>query len=937
MHNKLAQKLLSLGVSVSLMAATVPQMAWAEEPDKFVASAKANHWGRSDMRAYLNNVTKSDNTLPIDSTSSGNDANYPSQFTNDEFGMVEPFTYSTNVLLDTSENATTTYETSDRFWLPSGNYSSNQVISWGGEDISSKAQDGSATTSDKARIIPNSYWSYGASPYSWLRSPLYGGRDHALRAYRGSRVGFNLVDYDNALAAAFKIDLSSVIFASAASAASIAAGAKKISISGSDKFGQKVSDALPDYGMYLKTRSDDAFSATGLSLASNQLNVNYTGGVQNQYVVVHAFKEGSLESGHDSYVAAGKINSADSSVTIDVTNWSLSSLDGYTIKVWMEDASNGARLAKATTPVTFYGTPTDISSTGSETKNPRVFAMKDELKCSWGTLASATDLVGTDPTNQKIYFGEKDGTPLEFWIAGREDKANGGTVSDSGEIMTLYQAKSVETKPFNASKSDYTVADKAAITLKLADGLSADYTGSPVSYPDVDTNVTFSGQDGLDKNSLHWQYRTVGITAWSEGMPTNPGTYEIRCYALGTENYERTYSAPVSFTVTPKDPTVADFEFTAPADLTYDGSPKIATVTPKSGVSGMGNVTVKYYDESGRKLSSEPTDVGTYTVKIDVAAGTLYDSASDLTDSTWVFEIAKATPTVPRGLTAIYGQTLSEISLPEGWAWNSPSDPVGNVGDQSHSATFTPADPDNFNSITESLTITVKPDTSSWGTEGEIAEIPHWIDANGTTSVEVAENGMIWLKEESGGSSAWYGIDNSNAVFEIGSRFWVRWLNRDSDPVEFANLWEQLDDEHKNSIDGDNAWLFEIGVTSPDGTAYTNLSQQVPVYVQIGDDWDKADLQGYYVSAAQDEQVQTTFVDNQNYPEGQDTFGIMHLSHFSPYFIYDKLTDEEKAAQNQVKTGDQVSLFTISGLGLTMTLALGLMLKTNSNKRKFDE
>ena len=138
---------------------------------------------------------------------------------------------------------------------------------------------------------------------------------------------------------------------------------------------------------------------------------------------------------------------------------------------------------------------------------------------------------------------------------------------------------------------------------------------------------------------------------------------------------------------------------------------------------------------------------------------------------------------------------------------------------------------DDGSGVSTTLTLTVTPVTSSWGTETEVSGISHWTDANGTTSVEVTENGMIWLKEESGGTSAWYGIDNSAGVFEIGSRFWVRWLNRDSDPVEFANLWEQIDDEHKNSIDGDNAWLFEIGVTSPDGTAYTNLSQQVPVYV----------------------------------------------------------------------------------------------------------
>ena len=50
-------------------------------------------------------------------------------------------------------------------------------------------------------------------------------------------------------------------------------------------------------------------------------------------------------------------------------------------------------------------------------------------------------MAGANPTNQKIYFGEKDGNPLEFWIAGRETAANGGTVSDNGEIMTLYQEK----------------------------------------------------------------------------------------------------------------------------------------------------------------------------------------------------------------------------------------------------------------------------------------------------------------------------------------------------------------------------------------------------------------------------------------------------------------------------------------------------------------
>ena len=78
---------------------------------------------------------------------------------------------------------------------------------------------------------------------------------------------------------------------------------------------------------------------------------------------------------------------------------------------------------------------------------------------------------------------------------------------------------------------------------------------------------------------------------------------------------------------------------------------------------------------------------------------------------------------------------------------------------------------------------------------------------------------------------------------------------------------------------------------------------------------------------------------------------------------YDKLTDEEKAARENLnnkngtesdglnsqqeeknsedsqsdstsKTGDEVTYFAVSGLGLIMTLALGLMLNSKINKKK---
>ena len=844
-HNKIIPKILSLSVSASLMLAMVPNNgAFAAEPTTFVTTAFANHWGRSDLRAYLNNglATVAENgsvsnkNYGLNSTegecNSNNTSGFAKQFSNAEYELVKPFTYATNVL-NSNEEATAVYETTDRFWLPSGNYSNNQIISWGAKDISANSQYSQTTTNDKDRIIPISYWSYGNSIYSWLRSPDFELDFRALSATRGDAVDYSSVFYSYpSQAAACKIHLESVIFASAASAASIAAagGAKKLEIDGTSaggnyaEFGQKSDKKLPDYGMYLKTTADTGvtFTPTQLTLSNNNLTVSYSGGETGQYVVVHAFKEATdedLTNGTTSFVAAQKLAAGQSSATINVSAWGLSSLDGYTIKVWMEDGSGS--LAKATTPVTFVGTTK--TEAGAST-NARVFAMKADLQTSWGDLSALSEedynnvisgnsasvnsgIMGTNPTNQKIYFGAKDGQPLEFWIAGRETAANEGKISATGEIMTLYQAKSVETKQFNASDSNY--------------------------------------------------------------------------------------------------PSAADFDFIPPQNLIYDGQPKEATVEPKSGITGVGAVTIKYFDSTGNQLETAPTDVGPYTVKIDVKEGDLYAAATDLTGADWNFTITEKTVVAP---------------------------------DE-------PSEPEDFNK-------------SDWGDEEIHSGIKHYVDTNGTTSVEVSENGMIWLREESEGTAAWYGLDNTSGIFKKGSRFYVQWLNENDHPEAFANI----DSNTKAEVEDDNGWLFKVGVIAPDGTRYEKLDEKVDLYVQIGDDWDRDDLAAFYISQGEDENIPVRY-ETSDYPEGEDEFGIMTLSHFSPYFIYDKLTDEEKAefdklsdeeksnldeiakemavqqektADESTKTGDEVTYLTISGLGLIMTLALGLMLNSKINKKKSD-
>ncbi len=216
-----------------------------------------------------------------------------------------------------------------------------------------------------------------------------------------------------------------------------------------------------------------------------------------------------------------------------------------------------------------------------------------------------------------------------------------------------------------------------------------------------------------------------------------------------------------------------------------------------------------------------------------------------------------------------------------------------------------------------------------------------YVDAAGKASIELTSenlaNGILWLLEDSGGTSAWYGIDLSTGAFELdkGSRFYVQWLHQDD--AEYDTYYAQLDDEQKSQIE--NGWIFLIGVEDASGNKVQPESP-VKTYVQIGDDWDLDELKAYYIAAGDDQSVDVEDILGFSYPEGEDEFGMMMLSHFSPYLIMDELSDAEKIALgkgNNNKTGDQAVQVAVAGFGSILVLALGIMLRLITSKKKFEE
>lgn len=233
---------------------------------------------------------------------------------------------------------------------------------------------------------------------------------------------------------------------------------------------------------------------------------------------------------------------------------------------------------------------------------------------------------------------------------------------------------------------------------------------------------------------------------------------------------------------------------------------------------------------------------------------------------------------------------------------------------------------------TESTTTYSRPSSSTNSKNQKTKVIVNYVDEHGKTSTEINEYGMIWLKESSDGSSAWYGIDNSDGTFKIGSKFWVKWLSPKIDRKEFEEYYNKLDDEHKNKVDKNNLWIFLTGVTDPDGNEYKNFYGNLNYYIQIGEDWNKDDINVVFISDRKDSILDVSYA-TLEYPEGKDEFAKVVMKHFSPYAVYDE--DKDKVRLSNVSKSASIKTGEISKASeLTLMIWISLFLVASLNRKQ---
>ena len=250
-----------------------------------------------------------------------------------------------------------------------------------------------------------------------------------------------------------------------------------------------------------------------------------------------------------------------------------------------------------------------------------------------------------------------------------------------------------------AAQGNYTAASgELTLTIKKAAASGTASAVAGLTYNGQAQNLVTAG----NVTGGTMQYSTDGSN-YSTAIPTgtNVGEYSVWYYVKGDANH--TDSTPASLNVTIAQLPV---ELTwSNTDFTYDGSAKCPTaaVSNKVNTADEVNVTV-----SGGQTNASDT---AYTA---TATGLSGSDAANYTltggqNITQTFTIAKANPdvNVPTDLTATYGDTLADVTLTSGWAWDDDTASVGNVGSNTFSATFTPSDTDNYNTVTKNLTVAV--------------------------------------------------------------------------------------------------------------------------------------------------------------------------------------------------------------------------------------
>lgn len=282
------------------------------------------------------------------------------------------------------------------------------------------------------------------------------------------------------------------------------------------------------------------------------------------------------------------------------------------------------------------------------------------------------------------------------------------TGNTEGSIGTI--TVTVHSDNYNDITLKFNILATAKIVPQLEGPLKL--TPSEITYGEQLSNITISGTMTADGSKITgtftWENPVAVLDAGNQEATWKFTPDDTQIYA------ETTGTTTVKVNRAEQSGAVSMYNYT------YNETPAMPDLTEQKGDT---NAAVTYYYSTTNTNSggTEWKDIGPTTLN----AGTYYMYAvigetknyNAFTTEAKAFTVWTAEPayTKPSGLTAKYGQKLSEITLsnPAGnmsgtWSWEAPDTVIDKTGKVSYDAVFTPDDK-NYKEVADTIEITVTP------------------------------------------------------------------------------------------------------------------------------------------------------------------------------------------------------------------------------------
>ena len=287
---------------------------------------------------------------------------------------------------------------------------------------------------------------------------------------------------------------------------------------------------------------------------------------------------------------------------------------------------------------------------------------------------------------------------------------SGAKVEDGKLILPIQAVKT--SKESNIGTVTVKVTSGNIVDFDLTINVIAKNRITPTGTPTLSKNAITYG-DALNTIALSGKMEDPTTGAAVEGTFTwqQPGNTILDASTFGhdigwtfTPNDGNTYTEATGTATVKVDKARRSGEISM-TGYTYGQMPSIPSLTEQTGDP---NAQVTYYYSSVGNgnmqvwsINDPPAlNAGTYRMSAKIGeTNNYYEYNAEFCE----FVVAKATPTytAPTGLTAKYGQTLADVTLPDGWSWMNSSESVGGASNaaKTFQAKFTPTDTDNYNMV----------------------------------------------------------------------------------------------------------------------------------------------------------------------------------------------------------------------------------------------